>query len=98
MIKINNEKTGNEKNDNETNNTYNICSEYIISLVDLLYSKLDNFFSILEDSIENSLENNTLEVNIPSKKLKLKSIRDSIKELCNKEIDKCKELFRNEIY
>lgn len=80
------------------NNIYSICTNYIISIVELFYNNFNILFSILEHYIllnitETMKDTNNL-LEYENKKQELETIKISIKQLINDEIKLCKEVFR----
>ena len=74
------------------NNIYSICTNYIISIVELFYNNFNILFSILEHYILLNMNDKLLEYE--NKKQELETIKISIKQLINDEIKLCKEVFR----
>jgi hypothetical protein len=90
MININNYFM---KSKDKDNNIYSICTEYIISIVELLYSEFTHLFNILEVCIMENYKYKKIDFTEERKK-ELGIIRVQIKQLIFDEINKCKEIFK----
>ena len=77
----------------DNNNIYSICIEYIISIVELLYSNFNNLFNILELCIIANYNYKKIDFT-EDKKQELEQIKSDIKDLINDEIKNCKDLFK----
>jgi len=95
MININNYfmKSKEKGNNVYNNNIYSICTEYIISIVELLYSEFANLFDILEVCIIENYKYKKIDFT-EEKNKELDIIRVQIKKLIFDEINKCKEIFK----
>ena len=90
MININNYFM---KSKDRNNNIYSICTEYIISIVELLYNEFTYLFDILEVCIIENYKYKKINFTEERKK-ELDIIKVQIKQLIFDEINKCKEIFK----